>query len=145
MEEKKSVSYLVGQVMAYIDSTIPGGLTAEKRVLIVQNPEKYIVSELLRATRLEYNQELAGIIENIQAWPGQQDEAAQGQSWLGYYGLRAKLPTNPLKKNGRRLKQDKIDWSSVDWSKPDKEIADELHYSRQYVGRMRKSNAAAAR
>ncbi len=125
-------AYMLGQLFALLESV--GVISLTQLSVVVMCPSKYIGKYTAAAAQTtgytEIEDEVARILnslspEDVTDTPASLDD--QGKFFLGYYNQKKG------KKRGAPLAENRIDWTTVDFSKGDAEIARELGVARQAV------------
>ena len=136
--------YMLGQLFALLESV--DAISAEAIPVVAVCPPKYIGQYTAKAMRTQgyemIEDEIARImsklsVEDITDAPIGTEE--QGKFFLGYYNQQRK------KKRGAPRSEDRIDWTTVDFSKGDSELARELGVARQTVRSQRMRHASERR
>lgn len=134
-------AYMLGQLFALLESI--GVISLAQISVVAISPSKYIGKYTAAAAQTkEYRaieDEVARILNNLS--PEDITDApigmeAQGKFFLGYYNQKGG------KKRGAPLAENRIDWTTVDFSKGDAELARELGVARQAVRSQRLRIAA---
>lgn len=131
-----TIPYRWGQVLALLDAATPRGIRPARMHNAMTAPAVHFAPLLNAATLLtpELEAQLSEVLDDVQGWPAMLSTVEQGDAQLGYYHTRVKIAVpEHTQQRGRPLKKHAANWSDVDWSKSDSEIADDAGCTRQAV------------
>lgn len=133
--------YMLGQLFALLESV--DAISAEAIPVVAVCPQKYIGQYTAKAMQAQEYKRIESEVARIMSRLSVEDiidapigTEEQGKFFLGYYNQQGK------KKRGAPLSDARIDWTTVDFSKGDSELARELGVARQTVRSQRMRHAS---
>lgn len=135
-------AYAWGQVFRIINRNIRGGLSPKEIGDASINPKETFATIMKQEHAIkmldDVHQRIGVALGAVNPAQGQLSTESQSEWWLGFYHRPADEKTT---KAGPPLQENRVDWTSVDWSKPNAVLARELGVSRQRVSAARNQYA----